>query len=122
MRDTVQKRVIRQVLSELGRPVTPAEIHEHGKKVYPKLGIATVYRIVNNLVKDNEVVPVELAGESTRYELAGKDHHHHFRCRGCAGVFELEGCPGVDHVQLPAGFIAEKHDLVFYGLCASCGA
>ena len=36
------------------------------------------------------MVSVEIPGQMPRYERADKGHHHHFVCRVCGGVFELE--------------------------------
>jgi Fur family ferric uptake transcriptional regulator len=63
---------------------------------------------------------VELPGESPRYERSGIGHHHHFRCRSCARVFEIHGCPGDLRELTPEGFRLESHDVTLYGQCARC--
>lgn len=119
-RDTSQRRAIRWALRESGRPLTPDEILEVGKERVASLGIATVYRNLKALEEAGWAVPVELPGEPRRYEVAGKPHHHHFLCRSCGGVFDVEGCPGDARSLLPDGFVLESHDLVLYGCCRGC--
>lgn len=88
----------------------------------PRLGIATVYRTVKAMLEDGTLRAVELPGAPARYELSGKGHHHHFHCRACDGVFEVEACPGRMSGLLPGGFRLERHEIILYGLCAGCGA
>lgn len=119
-RKTRQRDAIRQVFEQNPRPLGPFEVLEAGRSQVKGLGIATVYRAINDLVDIGWLVPVELPGEAPRYERAGAGHHHHFRCRECTRVFEIEGCPG-DFAKLsPPGFQLESHDIVLYGKCARC--
>ncbi len=119
-RDTPQRRAIRHALREAGRPLTPEEVLETGRRRVASLGIATVYRNLKALQREGFAEPVELPGEPVRYEVAGKPHHHHFLCRSCAQAFEVDGCPGAVEPLLPDGFTLEDHDVVLYGTCADC--
>lgn len=121
-RETRQRKAIRQALSEAGHPLSPREIHEAAGTRVEGLGIATVYRNVNALLENGWLVAVELPGEAPRYERAGKEHHHHFHCRKCDRVYEVEGCPGNIRAVTPEGFQLERHEFVLYGLCLDCAA
>ncbi len=94
-------------------------LHE-AQETAPALGIATVYRNLKAMVEDGSLRPVELPGGPSRYEIAGKGHHHHFHCRGCDRVFEVEDCPGRLADLTPRGFCLESHEIILYGLCAGC--
>ena len=120
-RDTAQRRAIRRALDEAGRPLGALEVLEASKSAAPGLGIATVYRNIKALVEGGEVSTVELPGEAPRYEAAGKDHHHHFRCSRCEKVFELGGAclPDLKNA-LPRGFRVTSHEVLVHGVCASC--
>jgi Fur family ferric uptake transcriptional regulator len=119
-RDTKQRRAIREALVDAGHPLSPKELHEAAQSQVRGLGIATVYRNIRLLQDEGEVVPVELPGEPPRYELSGKEHHHHFHCRICDRVFEVEGCPGDLSRITPKGFKLEDHEFVLYGRCDAC--
>lgn len=119
-RSTRQRQAIREVMRELNRPLSPTEVLEAARHKVPSLGIATVYRTLKGLVEEGSAVTVELPGEAPRYELAGKQHHHHFHCTYCGKVFELEGCPGDFSAMLPRGFQTEGHEIVLYGRCIQC--
>ena len=121
-RRTRQRDAIRRVFEEAGRPLGPTEVLDAGRAHVRGLGIATVYRTIASLVEAEWLTPVELPGEPARYEVAGQGHHHHFRCRTCARVFEIHGCPGTIDLHPPAGFTIERHEVVLYGLCNTCAA
>jgi Fur family ferric uptake transcriptional regulator len=120
-RNTVQRRAIHRVLEQAGRPMGPPEIFDAAKEHAPGLGIATVYRTIKRLLDDGFLSQVELPGEAPRYEVAGKGHHHHFRCNNCNKVFDLQGCPGAFKQILPQGFSLETHELYLFGRCGECG-
>ena len=116
-RQTSQRRAIVHTLERAPGPLTPQEIHDRANRRQTGLGLATVYRTLNALEAEGEVVPVHLPGESTRYERAGRGHHHHFRCESCAQVFAF----GRVAIRVPptrqGGFQAEPHELTLYGRC-----
>lgn len=121
-RDTRQRRAIRTALEESGRPLSTQEVLQLARQSSPSLGTATVYRTLKSLVEEGWLAVVDVPGEAPRYERAGKDHHHHFHCRGCGRLFELEGCPdGLRHLT-PLGFSLEAHEVVLYGRCTVCTA
>ncbi|MEE8139137.1 MAG: transcriptional repressor [Thermoanaerobaculia bacterium] len=119
-RSTHQRRVIRRVLVQADRPLSPSELLAAARALAPSIGQATIYRNLKALSEEGWLEVVDLPGEPSRYEVAGKGHHHHFVCRSCDGVFEVGGCPGDLRPLTPPGFQLEGHDLVLYGLCPAC--
>ncbi|MEJ5369904.1 MAG: transcriptional repressor [Bryobacteraceae bacterium] len=119
-RRTRQRAAIRAAFEEARRPLSIPEALELAQKEVAGLGIATVYRTVGTLLEEGFLSAVEIPGGSTRYEVAGRGHHHHFYCRRCQRVFEVEGCvPEVERLA-PAGFRIEGHEILLGGLCAEC--
>lgn len=121
-RETRQRKAIRRAFKEAGHPLSPRELHDAAQAYVEGLGIATVYRNIRALEEAGWLEPVELPGEPARYEVAGKGHHHHFHCRECDRVYEVEGCPGNLQEVTPDGFQLERHEFVLYGLCETCVA
>ncbi len=120
-RHTRQRAAIREAIALAGRPLLPQEVLQAAQVAVPGVSIATVYRNLKLLLDEGEVRPVMLPGENARYEMAGDGHHHHhFQCRGCQRVFEVEACPGDLASLAPAGFTVEDHDLTLYGRCREC--
>lgn len=119
-RKTRQRDAIREAIRKAGRPLSPQEILEETQETVPNLGLATVYRNIKALVESHWLKVVELPGAPDRYELADQGHHHHFHCRQCDRVFDVDGCPGDMTTLTPAGFELEDHEIVLYGRCSAC--
>ena len=119
-RTTAQRKAIHTVLEGAGRPMSPPEIFEAARTIAPGLGMATVYRTIKRMLDEGALTQVELPGEAPRYERAGMDHHHHFRCNACNKVFDLFGCGHVFEKCTPAGFALESHEVFLFGRCESC--
>ncbi len=119
-RDTQQRRAIRSAIEWASRPLSPREVLDQAGPHSPGLGIATVYRTLKGGVEGGWLRQVDLPGEAPRYEPTGKQHHHHFHCRVCDRVYEIEGCPDGLHGLTPPGFALEAHEVVLYGRCAEC--
>lgn len=120
-RNTRQKAAIRDAFLESDRPLSVDEALKAAQRHHRKLGIATVYRNIQTLLLEKWLRPVELPGDTTRYEVAGKAHHHHFHCNQCGKLFDLEGCIAQLKPKLPKGFRATGHEFFLYGICAECG-
>lgn len=121
-RHTRQRAAIRAVLEGAHRPLSIGEVLELAQRAVPGLGIATVYRTVGALVEEGFLTGVEIGGEPARYEVSGRGHHHHFRCRRCLRVFEVDGClPEVQRLA-PSGFLVEDHEILLFGLCPDCNS
>ena len=119
-RETRQRQAIRRVIDAAERPLSPQEVLEAAQGEVPGLGMATVYRTIRSLTDEGWLVAVDVLGRPPHYERAGKEHHHHFHCRGCEKLFEVEGCPGNLKGLAPPGFRVEGHELTLYGVCPEC--
>jgi len=119
-RSTPQRKAIRALFTPEGDPLSPQEILDQAGRVVPRLSQATVYRTIRSLEEAGEIVPVELPGEPARYELAGKGHHHHFRCDECGRAFDIDRCPGNIGGMIPDSFRLDRHEITLFGQCADC--
>jgi Fur family ferric uptake transcriptional regulator len=119
-RNTRQRTAIREAIAQAGRPLLPQEVLTAAEAGAPGLSIATVYRNLRTLIDEGELRMVMLPGESARYEVARGGHHHHFQCRTCQRVFDVDACPGNLAALAPPGFTVEEHDLTLYGRCSDC--
>ena len=123
-RDTPQQRAIREAVGSAGRPLSVQELYELALQDSPGLGLRTVYRVLRRLLDDGAVVPVSVPGQPDRYEPASvaAKHHHHFQCRRCDRVFDVDACPGGLSRMLPAGFWLAGHEISLWGHCADCAS
>ena len=121
-RHTRQREAIFETIREAEGPLSVPEILERCRTRVPRLGLATVYRTIGLLRDAGEITEVRLPGEEARFEPGRLGHHHHFQCRSCTKVYELETCPVMlpASTTLPGGFRVEDHHLTLYGLCPDC--
>ena len=119
VRNTQQRKAIYQTLAGSGRPLSVSEIFELAKNRVKGLGIATVYRSLNALEHEGRIRQVDLPGQSSRWELPGR-HHHHFLCRSCDKLFEIHACPVDIRNLVPKGYRLEEHDILLHGQCDIC--
>lgn len=112
------------VLDALMHAKTPLRIQDI--KNFSKLkntNLATVYRIINNLVELGVVYSPALGGQEAYFELKSF-HHHHLVCEKCGRIEDLLECPNPD---IAVGILNKKgfskvlrHSLEYFGLCRKC--
>jgi Fur family transcriptional regulator, ferric uptake regulator len=98
------------------------DLRSQGRRV----GVASVYRVVDLLVNLGLVLRLDLGDGVARYEpaLPSGKHHHHIVCVVCGDVRPFEdprleralevASASSDHIAVDA------HDVVLRGHCASC--
>lgn len=121
-RNTIQKMAIKQVFQQSDRPLRIEEILRAGRAKVPALNQATVYRNVKILAEEGWLLKFIHPTLGTLYERAGKEHHHHFHCRICNQILEIQGCVFNEEQAMPEGFIAESHEIFLSGICSSCSS
>jgi Fur family ferric uptake transcriptional regulator len=119
-RKTRQHQAILDVILAANRPLLAQEILQMATELVPQLSLATVYRNLKVLLDENSIRAVRLPGQNPRYERSSRSHHHHFQCRHCQRVFDLNACPGNLEQIAPSGFVVEDHEIILYGRCEAC--
>jgi Fe2+ or Zn2+ uptake regulation protein len=119
-----RKSVISLFIKEK-RILAPQDVHQKLKAVITPLGLPTIYRILEELSSIGILVPVVSDDRLLSYALCGKpqEHHHHFVCRKCHKVEEVDYCNFGAISKLIArklGGLVERHSLHIEGLCVQC--
>ena len=131
-RVTVPRQAILDVLGKTSRHLSAEDIYLEVHKIYPNVGLTTVYRTLELLVQMGLVLKFDFGDGRARYELTEGPkgvHHHHLICMNCKRVIDY-----TDFVDEEAEFLkrAEKglakkykfeikgHLIRFYGLCEKC--
>lgn len=102
------------------------EIEDQLKAGERKVGRATVYRVIDELVELGLLGRVELGDGIARFERVfpeGAHHHHHFVCSNCEKLvpFEDEELERVlRRVARREGLVMESHEVTLRGRCPDC--
>jgi len=122
MKRSKQRDAILDVLCSTDTHPTADQIYDEVRKVMPNISHGTVYRNLNLLAENNEIIKIGVIGEQCRYD--GRiSPHNHFVCKCCGSVLDVN----MDYdysinekaEQCISGDI-EYHDLTFYGYCEKC--
>lgn len=120
--------VLNLIASHPGEHLTAEEIYDLARETSPEIGLATIYRTVQVLLKLHIINKVTFDDGFARYELNGEEsatghRHHHAICNGCGKVYSLE-TDLLDilekQVLLNIGFEVTDHEVKLYGLCSAC--
>jgi Fe2+ or Zn2+ uptake regulation protein len=120
---TQPRLAVLQVLQENNGYLSPTEIHERGRALYPSLGLVTVYRTLETLDELGLARRVHGRGNCHGYARANSASGHYLVCRHCGQVteFPCEGMKGIiETMQQRSGFTVEEHLLELEGLCPTC--
>jgi len=123
-RMTKQKRVILDVLKATKTHPTADWVYEKVKKKIPNISLGTVYRNLNILKSQGEIIELCYGKGFSRYD-GNASEHYHFTCDSCGKVLDVETpvATGLDEeVTRMMGVKVERHRLEFYGTCGDCSA
>jgi Fe2+ or Zn2+ uptake regulation protein len=83
----------------------------------PELSRATTYNALAEFVSAG-LLRV-LSGQGSQLYDANTESHHHFRCRSCQRLLDVQP-QGVERLRLDTAFRVEKTQILFEGLCGDC--
>jgi len=123
-RRTPQRTAITEVLQTSDRFRSAQEIHEQLRARGEKIGLATVYRTLQDLAGDDKIDVLRTPAGESAYRLCVSDaHHHHLVCTACGVSVEIEN-PSLERWASDSaqrhGFTHESHTAEIYGRCGSC--
>jgi len=123
-RMTRQKRVILEVLKDTTSHPTADWVYEKVRRKIPNISLGTVYRNLNILKNQGEILELSYGKGFSRYD-GTPDNHYHFTCESCGKVYDVD-CPVAhnldEEVEAGMGFKVAHHRLEFYGVCKDCSS
>lgn len=117
-----QREALLRILRGVNTHPTADRLYKEIRKEFPKISLATVYRNLNQLVENGEIIRLECNGEAEHYDGNPKKHYH-FICRKCTAIIDVsisDACKINDLVIEKDMLKVEDHELFFYGLCQNC--
>lgn len=129
---TEPRKAILDVLNKTDNHLNAKQIYRIVSKIYPKVGLATIYRNLELLVRLRLIWKLDTGDNKTRYELAegpGTIHHHHLICKKCNKIRDYSETIDDEKEFLKNkerklsrkyNFKIEGHFIDFFGLCSKC--
>lgn len=117
---TAQLKFIKEYLEKSKTHPSAEEIYKEATKVLPYITRATVYNVLNRLVKAGKARELNVKKGLTVYE-GNLVPHAHLYCTSCGKVIDIE----IEWFEnfaksLAKDFNAEAVDLILHGKCDSC--
>ncbi len=121
LRNTKQRQQVLKAAQNRCDHPSADQIYLDVRKVDSKISRGTVYRSLNLLVENKELLHVKMPGVD-RFD-SRLDFHYHLLCTGCNSVFDapLDYSHALDReLESFSSFAVIRHRTVFEGLCPVC--
>lgn len=117
-----QRQAILDYLCSTKEHPTAETVYTNVRMNYPNVSLGTVYRNLNLLTEQGEILRLTCGDGSDRFDGNPKPHYH-FLCTSCKQVSDLMLEP-MNHIDVlaAAGFdgIIKGHTVLFHGICSKC--
>lgn len=117
-----QREAIKDYLSHTKEHPTADMIYMSIRTTHPNISLGTVYRNLNLLAEQGEIMKINCQDGSDRFDGNPRPHYH-FLCKSCGKVLDIE-MESIDHINKVAGADfdgkIEGHVTYFFGMCPSC--
>ena len=129
---TAPREAILDLLSRTSKHMSAKEIYAVLYRLSPGIGLTTIYRTLDLLVKMGLINKFTIGDGQSRYEFQHEDkkgHHNHVICSKCGKIIdysdfledELELVFKTEkHLYQKYNFKVLGHNIEFYGLCEKC--
>jgi Fur family peroxide stress response transcriptional regulator len=117
-----QREAIKEYLARTNEHPTADTVYMNIRGILPNISLGTVYRNLNLLAAQGEILKINCQDGSDRFDANVKPHYH-FLCKDCGRVLDIE-METIDHINMIAGAgfpgKVEGHITYFYGKCPDC--
>jgi Fe2+ or Zn2+ uptake regulation protein len=126
-RVTPKVRAVIELFLKRESILDPFQVQAGLQKRFKGVGLPTTYRILENLASCGILLTAASEDRQLRYFICRgieTGHHHHFICRKCGKVEEVNLCLMHEvskYVKRHLKATVQSHFLQIEGLCAKCG-
>lgn len=117
-----QREAIKEYLAHTKEHPTADVVYMNIRNTYPNISLGTVYRNLNFLAEQGEILKINCRDGSDRFD-GNSTLHYHFLCNECGKVLDLN-MESIEHINViaNAGFNGQikGHTTFFYGVCPQC--
>ena len=116
---TPQRLAVMKYLDENRTHPTADRIYTDLKEKNPSLSKTTVYNSLDTLQNHNIIQSITISPSELRYDFK-KSMHHHFLCKRCGDIIDIElECPNIQKTIDQGHKVEEVHGY-FKGICKKC--
>ena len=122
-RITPQRYAVLKILASSSDHPSAESIHAKLIEHYPTMSLATVYKTINLLKREGEILELEFSDLGNRYDGKKPYPHPHVICTECGKIIDpshLNLDEITSKMMVETGFKILTHRLDFYGLCPEC--
>jgi Fur family zinc uptake transcriptional regulator len=121
LRVTDKRRTITKIFAQNEGYLTPKDVYEQLRKVYPSVSFDTIYRNLRLLSDIGLLEQFYFMDGGLKFKVCDLDrHHHHLICVSCEKTVAFDYCP-MDHLEsLPGHYKIINHRFEIYGICEAC--
>lgn len=120
---TKQKNIILNIIKNQDNSFTIKDIYEKAKD---KVGLTTIYRLIDKLVEENKLNKTISSDNTTYYQyLSDCDEENHFylKCERCGNITHID-CDCIkdltSHITKHHKFRPNKDHIIIDGICSRC--
>ena len=122
---TKQRKIILEQLQSVRTHPTAEEIFKMVKKHLPGISLATVYRNLDFLEKNNKILKLKHKNNEQKAHYDGfPTQHYHLICKNCGAIIDIDdcGCVLLDNKKLGKkyGFKIDPTSIEIMGTCNKC--
>ena len=117
-----QRASIKDYLMHTTSHPTADTVYLHIKEEFPSISLGTVYRNLNLLCENGQLLKVPIPGASDRFDHTLGDHAHAY-CEVCGSVTDVlpQALPMLQEaLKGGCGFQVHQMNLVLEGVCPEC--
>ena len=121
-----REQVFREILSSPGVHPNAEDIHRRLRAKNKPVGLATIYRTLNLLVRSGLVTAIDLGESHSHFEPDwNRISHGHLICLSCGRVQEFSHAEiqaAINKVGEEKGYLLDKFSIQVFGYCKDCTA
>ncbi|MGD1221510.1 Fur family transcriptional regulator [Streptomyces krungchingensis] len=125
MRVTAPRMAMLMVVSESRSHLDAETLRERVQSITGRLSLQATYNVLRALTDAGLVRCTQFPGHPARYETERHDNHHHFVCRSCGAIRDVEcsvGAAPCMEPRLPKDYDTQEAAVTFWGMCPDCRA
>jgi len=119
---TRQRQVVLEELASVDTHPRADQIYQMVRRRIPNVSFGTIYRNLKTLEELGLISEIQYGTRSSRFD-ANVSSHHHFVCRRCEKIIDVDAGPNLDFESsslAQMGYQVQEYQLQLIGLCPAC--